>query len=249
MASYKTKKIQNITDFFKIVEDIKHKAETDGNLAELLFRGQNIDKPLLPKLARLKLNGKIENVEKLMIAEFERGIIPLSEFKPEDNWDILALAQHHGLPTRLLDWTYSSLVALWFAVSMAPSKNIKGQFENGVVWVLNSDVKDFKTDTEKHEPLSNKITKIFRPKVVSRRISAQSGAFTVHKINEGGRIIKFETNRTYGKKLTKLIVPHSEFVNLRKSLNILGINNSTIFPDLDGFCTYLERRFSKLEDE
>lgn len=249
MASYKTKKIQTIIDFINIVEETKQSSENQGNFAELLFRGQNRDKPLLPKLGRLRLNGKIETVEKLILSEFERGVIPLSEFKPENEWDLLAVAQHHGLPTRLLDWTYSSLVALWFAVSESPKKDDIGKMENGVVWILNAVVEDFRTDTEEYGPLSNKITKIYRPKVVSRRISAQAGAFTVHKINEGGRIIKFEIHKRYGKKLTKVIIPFSKFPSIRKSLNILGINNSTVFPDLDGFCNHLERRFSKLDDE
>jgi hypothetical protein len=249
MASYKVEHIESIKDFIGIVEKIKQNSEKNDNYAELLFRGQNTDKPLLPKLGRLRLNGNIVNVEKLMLAEFERGVIPLSEFKPENDWDLLALAQHHGLPTRLLDWTYSSLVALWFAVSEAPKINEKGEKENGVVWVLNAEIEDFRTDTQRLGPLSNKITKIYRPKVVSRRISAQAGAFTVHKINEGGKIIKFETNRRYGKKLTKIIIPFSKFKALRKNLNILGINNSTVFPDLDGFCKHLEKRFSKLDDE
>jgi len=249
MASYKIEKIQNIVDFISIVEKTKESSENRGNFAELLFRGQNRDKPLLPKLGRLSLKGKIEIIEKLILAEFERGVVPLSEFKPENEWDLLAVAQHHGLPTRLLDWTYSSLVALWFAVSESPKKDDNGKMENGVVWILNAEVEDFRTDTEKYGPLSDRITKIYRPKVVSRRISAQAGAFTVHKINDSGRIIKFENHKRYGKNLIKVIIPFSQFSSLRKSLNILGINNSTVFPDLDGFCKHLERRFSKLDDE
>lgn len=249
MGIYNKIIISSINEFFDIVESIKEDSEKIGNFAELLFRGQKEDKPLLPKLGRLRLHGEIENIEQLMLEEFKRGVIPLSEFKPEDDWDLLALAQHHGLPTRLLDWTYSSLIALWFAVCDAPQKNEAGDYENAVVWVLNADVEDFRTDTQRLGPLSNKITKIYRPKVVSRRISAQAGAFTVHKINEGGKIIQFERNKRYGKKLTKIIIPSSQFNPLRKNLNLLGINNSTVFPDLDGFCKHLERRFSKLEDE
>jgi hypothetical protein len=161
----------------------------------------------------------------------------------------LALAQHHGLPTRLLDWSYSSLIALWFAVSEAPIKKEKGGFENGVVWVLNADTDDFKLDAEIHGPLSNKITKIYKPKVISRRISAQAGAFSVHKINDADHIIKFELNKKYGYKLTKIIIQPSHFASIRKSLNLLGINNATVYPDLDGFCRHLEKRFSKQSDE
>jgi hypothetical protein len=72
MASYKAENIETISDFVNIVEQIKHQSEQVGNFAELLFRGQNIDKPLLPKLGRLRLNGDIINVEKLMLSEFQR---------------------------------------------------------------------------------------------------------------------------------------------------------------------------------
>ncbi len=244
MAQYSEKKIKDIKEYIEIIDSIKVESERNGNKAELIFRGQNVDRPLLPKLARLKLNGEIKNVEKLIIKEFERGIIPLSEFKPENDWDTLALAQHHGLPTRLLDWTYNALVALWFAVS-----DVAVEKENGVVWILNAETEDFRVDVDTTKPLTNKITKIYRPKVVSRRISAQSGAFTVHKINEEGKMIKLETNKRFGSKLTKVIICPEYFCSIRKSLNTLGVNHSTIFPDLDGFCKHLERRFSKLNDE
>ena len=241
--------ITNVKDFIDLIEKIKAANEAKGNRAELLFRGQGVDRPLLPKLSRLHLNGTIINVEKLILAEFKRGILPLTEFKPENNWDLLALAQHHGLPTRLLDWTYHALVALWFAVERPAQKNDKDEFENGVVWILAANVEDFRTDTEKTDPLSNKITKIFRSSVVSRRISAQAGVFTIHKINENDKVVKFETHADFKTKLTKAIIPASEFASIRKQLNVLGVNNSTVYPDIDGFCKHLERRFSKLEDE
>jgi hypothetical protein len=241
--------IQSINEYIDLIENVKTNNVAIGNKADLIFRGQSTDKPLLPKLARLTLNGEMAIMEKLMLDEFKRGSLPLTEFKPGNNWDWLALAQHHGLPTRLLDWSYSALAALWFAVQNPPKKDGKGNLENGVVWILAGLVNDFRTNTEKTDPLSNKITKIFRSTVVSRRISAQAGLFTVHKINENGKMIRFETNREFKNKLTKVIIPHSKFSILRRQLHVLGVNNATIFPDIDGFCRHLEWRFSKYSDE
>lgn len=249
MENYVTKEIVTITDYVQLIEAIKNENENDGNKADLIFRGQQSDQELLPRLARLKLKGNIENIERLMLEEFKRGILPLCEFKPENNWDLLALAQHHGLPTRLLDWTYSSLVALWFTVKVPAKMDKNGKPLDGVVWVLRPEVSDFKTNTEKIDPLTNEITKIFRSTVISRRISAQSGLFTVHKINEGGRIVKFESHRSFSKKLTKVIIPHNQFATLRKHLHIMGVNSASIFPDIDGYCRHLEWRYSKLSDE
>lgn len=217
-------------------------------MAELLFRGQRQDHSLLPKLARLNLSGDIENVEKLMLDEFRRACLPLVEYHPENNWDLLALAQHHGLPTRLLDWTFSALVALWFAVQKEPHEE-----DHGVVWVLSADHSDFRDTVEFDEPLSNEITKIFRSRVVSRRISAQAGAFTVHRINKvrnkSSKIVKFEVHKEFKNKLTKIVIPAEYFAPIRRSLMMMGVNHSTVFPDIDGLCQHLERRFSKLNDE
>ena len=236
--------ISDLPSFISIIGNVKSECERDGNNSELLFRGQQQDKQLLPKLARLNLNGEIKSIEVLMLDEFKRSSLPLIEFEPKDNWDWLALAQHHGLPTRLLDWTYNALVALWFVVENSPEKN-----ERGVVWILKTEPSDFRDTEQDTNPLNNKVTKIFRSRVMSRRISAQSGVFTVHRISDEGKVVQFESNATFREKLIKINIPAESFASIRKSLKMMGVNHSTIFPDIDGLCKHLERRFSKLNDE
>jgi hypothetical protein len=204
MSEYKTVQISSIIEYVRLIEEIKEEIFNKDVNAELLFRGQSTDEPLLPKLGRLTLNENIKVVEKQMFEEFKKGILPLSEIKPEVDWDYLALAQHHGLPTRLLDWTFSALTALWFAVCLPPIINKRGKIETGVVWILTPDGSDFKSNTDTLEPFDNAMTKIFRPKVVSRRISAQAGAFTVHHINKDGKIIRLELHKEFKHKLTKV---------------------------------------------
>jgi len=245
MPNFREEEISSIQGFVALIDKEKRRAEKSGNDADLLFRGQPQDWPLLPKLARLELKGEIDSIERLIIEEFERTSLPLSEFQPEDNWDLLALAQHHGLPTRLLDWTYSALVAMWFAVKDVP---LDGN-EYGVVWLLIPEVEDFRAYTDKSGPLSNKITKIFRPKIISRRISAQLGAFTVHKINDGGKVIRLEKNRKFSKKLLKMMIAVKYHPSIRQRLNMLGVNNASVFPDMDGLCAHLQWRYSCLKDE
>jgi hypothetical protein len=223
--------IENVSSYIAFVESLKEDNETKGNKTELLFRGQGADKPLIPKIGRLKYKiqtNSILHTEKLILGEFRRGILPLTEFKIENNWDLLALAQHHGLPTRLLDWSYSALIALWFAVDNPPFVDKKGIPQDGVVWILAAEDKDFRTDTTTADPLDNNITKIFRSNVVSRRISAQSGVFTVHKILNDNKLIRFENNKNFKNKLTKLLIKGDNFAKLRKQLSILGIHYASI---------------------
>jgi hypothetical protein len=251
MARKNTFEVSSVTEFIQVVNEVKRLNEEKGNNAELVFRGQSADWPLVPKLGRLNLristNSKLKT-EQLILEEFERGVVPLSEIQPENNWDLLALAQHHGLPTRLLDWSYNALVALWFAVRQPPIEE-DGELCDGIVWILAADVADFKTDTKLSDPLNNNITKVFRPRVVSRRISSQSAVFTVHKILENDRMINFQIHTKYRNKLTKLVIYSEKFVEIRKELNILGINHGSVFPDIDGFCKHLEWRFARMSDE
>lgn len=248
-ATYKKITIESLQDFVTLIDKEKSSEESSGNDVDFLFRGQRQDQPLLPKLARISLRGKIKDIEKLIIDEFRRTSLPLSEFMPIDDWDLLALAQHHGLPTRLLDWTYSALAALYFTVKESPAKGKKNIYEHGVVWLLKPDLADYRMDTEEFGPLSNKITKIFRPKIISRRISAQAGAFTVHKINASGGVVKFENHSQFKNKLLKIIVPPEHFPSIRHRLNMLGVNSATLFPDIDGLCSHLQWRYSYYDDE
>jgi hypothetical protein len=113
---------KSVSSFLALIEQTKEAEISAGKKSDFLFRGQSTDEALIPRIARLKPKGKLPNIESLMLREFERLSLPFTEFEPKDEWDLLALAQHHGLPTRLLDWSYSALTALWFCVKKPPKK-------------------------------------------------------------------------------------------------------------------------------
>jgi len=121
--------IHNFTSFpayVALLEEEKQREEDSGNKSDFIFRGQPIDKPLLPVLGRNKTKGDLLHIEQLLLEEFKRTSLPFIEFSPQNDWQCLSLAQHHGLPTRFLDWTYSALAALWFAVRNPPVKDENG---------------------------------------------------------------------------------------------------------------------------
>jgi hypothetical protein len=145
--------IKSLSDFLGHVEHEKRSEEAARNNSDFIFRGQNVDKPLLPKLARSPpLHPDLQSREGLMLKEFKRLYVGLTDLTPGSDWDFLALAQHYGLPTRFLDWTLGALAAVWFAVE-TEGKNQKGEQQNAVVWLLKTNVPDF-IDVEEQEQIS-----------------------------------------------------------------------------------------------
>jgi hypothetical protein len=247
-ASIEKHKITSVSGFLKLVEVAKAAEEGKADMGDFIFRGQREDKPLRPRLGRLVARGSRRKIERLMFDEFKRTSIALSEFQRGNDWDFLSVAQHHGLPTRLLDWTYSALAALWFAVEKEPAE-IEGIRQNAVVWILKTLPEDFIDPGSQETPFDDNATRIYRPRVVSRRIAVQRGIFTVHRMMPPERFIAFESNRSFKERLIKVIVDSSSFAQIRKHLDGCGMNRSILFPDLEGLCAHLEWRYTQLPDE
>ncbi|MGH7468207.1 MAG: FRG domain-containing protein [Longimicrobiales bacterium] len=74
--------------------------------------------PLWPSLCRIApVADTIRAAEQALITEFKRYALPYLKRAPRNDWQWLALAQHYGIPTRLLDWSSNPLAALFFAVA------------------------------------------------------------------------------------------------------------------------------------
>jgi hypothetical protein len=242
MSSYKTHTINTTTEY---VDFVRQKCKPD----DVLFRGQPVDKPLLPKLARLHLNKPTLAAEQKMMSEFKRRAIPLLSAQPKSSWDWLAIAQHHGMATRLLDWTLNPLAALWFAVNRPPTKE-KRKLHAGVVWVLVPKPGDYAVTSTRESPFRIDRTKIFCPKHVAARLVTQAGWFTVHKfMKTQERFIAIESNKAYSSKLTKLLILPKRFSEMRFELDRFNVNAATLFPDLDGLCAHIQWLNSYLADE
>ncbi len=222
-----------ITDLGSFVGFIEKSAM--GHYA--IYRGQREDWPLLPKIARLTpVDGGTLLAEKVTFTEFQQRAINFLARPPDSEWDWLSLAQHHGLPTRLLDWTRNPLCALWFAVER-PAARAERQ---GVLWMYKPEEDDF-AEKLADSPFAAGRTMLLEPRHVSPRIRAQEGVFTVHTAHsESGRFVALERNKRQKSKLTKLVIPTDRFAALRGALDKCGVNANSLFPDLDGLSRHIE---------
>lgn len=222
--------ISSFSEFIDTVED-KQKNEI------MLFRGQSDDDPLLPRIARKNPFRDTTDVEKKMISDLARRSNEFVQANMKNEWDWLALGQHYGLSTRLLDWTTNPLIALWFACCEE-----KPTGDYSVVWIYLVPDDAILDISEEKTPFSIGKTKVFQPNLVGKRLSTQLGWFTSHKYSintKPNRFVGLEKNGDQKNNLFKIVIPKAlrkKFVGI---LDTCGVNSSTIFPELDGLCQHI----------
>ena len=188
--------------------------------------------------------------ERLMLHRFRRHAYTHFQRVPTE-WETLFLARHHGLPTRLLDWTSNPLVALYFAAfhendevtyrdPTARDATVKLNLD-GTVWAIRrraSDAHDLDVFDERTPPLSVRGIKLVYPFYPTPRMTAQSGMFTLHGEPwkdvvrcAGGRFREDELDIAELKRWT---VPSGCKGAVILDLERLAVNSRTLFPDLDG---------------
>lgn len=180
---------------------------------------------LIPKIGRVEFLDKSadpEQEEKTVFERFRMHAIPFLKTPCETMWDWLALAQHHGLPTRLLDWTLNPLVAAYFAVE-------KENNGDSAIYVFRL---EGSVDIEANrDPFEVKEVCRFFPRHITRRIMVQSGVFTIHPN---------PTVPLISERIDKYIVVQDFRRELKFICYRYGITRSSMFPGLDGLTSHLE---------
>ncbi|OGT82095.1 MAG: hypothetical protein A3H91_10310 [Gammaproteobacteria bacterium RIFCSPLOWO2_02_FULL_61_13] len=200
----------------------------------ILFRGQNCDSPLLPKIARPNPKRDTTDLEQAMLQEVRRRGALLLDARLADDWELLVYVQNFGMATRLLDWTSNPLVALWFACQT------DGPDGATYVFAVIGGKKDLLDRAADPTPFEGSRTKIFKPGLNNARIIAQSGWFTVHRYSSStNRFVPLEQEFEFDDALLKIKVPNKMHADFLHRLDLLGVNYQSLFPDVEGLCKYI----------
>ena len=207
-------------DSFEKLHDILSRYRKD---LRWLFRGHSDpDWELTPKAGRKEFAGSDDERQ---FRAWQRRAVEFVSLPLEDDWGWLAVAQHHGLATRLLDWTFNPLAAAFFAVAEA-SKN------DAVLYAyLCPEV----VVPEAIKPFNVEGVVKFKPMGVAPRIIRQGGIFTVH----GDPVRPLDQVMHKTDKLEEIVIARSYRQELIFQLSHYGINRATLFPDLDGLSAHV----------
>ncbi|MBL4745798.1 MAG: FRG domain-containing protein [Flavobacteriaceae bacterium] len=258
-----TIRINSFQEFLNHVDQGQNSVESS-----LWFRGAGKSSyslsPSLHRHTNVTDSGSLLEYEKKLLTRFKERSVPYLQHRIDDVWELLFLMQHHGMPTRLLDWTENPFISLFFALSSA-EKSPNGEYlDDAAVWLLSPPkwnqcvfsnisyrggaMSPSDTTVNSYQPNTEAQLMHEHPVAIlgihnSPRIVAQRGSFCLF----GKSLIPMETIYENGNfeqdTLKKIEIPSSIIGDLLDKLVWMGITDSVVYPDLEGLAKETKRLF------
>ncbi|MDF2466423.1 MAG: hypothetical protein K0Q43_4658 [Ramlibacter sp.] len=210
--------VNTLADFLSFAEQLNNSTNR-----AVVFRGvSDFNFDLRPSVGRYHPAWpNARDLEQQVMWLFRTSARPHCGNAPADDWEWLALAQHHGLPTPLLDWTRSPLVAAFFAVE-------RDHWKEGAVYAF----ENFTMSATTESPAKCLFPTFVMPAHVSPRMSAQSGLFSFHPS---------PTVPLDGPQIYRIRIPAAMKWPSLQLLETWGIHPASLFPGLDGIAKHIRQ--------
>lgn len=245
------------------VEQLDERVTTSCSKGTWLYRGlpKAYGKNLLPAVFRNEAPVHTDT-EKALFEDFKRQAKGLVEPCPPSDLDWMALARHHGLPTRVLDWTLNPLVALWFALNPEEGEattprvwrfQVDGndviQLQDGQYIALPASTNERAIEQEQKAVLRDLFsgrghagrTLLYVPEPVSERITAQEGWVMLFATPKDAPPRESENNDRYEVKYWE-VCPHSREAIMKGLQDKKKKDRFSLFRDLDNLCRCLKEK-------
>jgi hypothetical protein len=211
------------------------------------------------------------DLEGHILRNYIRYARPYLTSAPVNDWELLIAAQHHGVPTRLLDWTSSPLIAAFFAtrpVQKEGAQGVLGADRARVIWRLDwhavhqrfglptltlriEELAPFLGVDDTFTPwqlfdgrVQNRpFACLIEPPSLDARIVSQAALFTLTSTTTAS-FDQFLARHGLGSALTKFVIPADSVAKIRDQLDLTGIDERHVFPDLDGVAGALRRYYA-----
>ena len=253
-----------ITSWEQLVEEVYGESWKSGlkrYRSDFAFRGLS-DCTYELKNSFLRNCGDKPELEYHLLRNFRKYARPSGSYQINSQWHSMILAQHHGLPTRLLDWTFSPFVAMHFATSNTEKHDI-----DGVIWMVDfvrvnqlspeplkgllasekcnaftAEMLELHFDTlQKFDEIFGRDQAVFfEPPSLDDRIVNQYALFSVMS----NPIAVFDTWLGKHKDIyRRIIIPKELKWEIRDKLDQANITERVLFPGLDGLAGWLKRHY------
>lgn len=261
----KVVRIGKIDELWPVVSEQKYREGIDRNRSSFLYRGLPNAAYKLQTSLRRNCKEKAEMLEISILRNFAKYAMYEDIKLSESIWRQLIMGQHHGLPTRLLDWTYSPLIGMHFATSGEDFGSMNQH--DGVLWKIDIEelnlllpaiykdvlktekaylftidmMEQIVSDLDEYDKaMNNSAVVLLEPPSIDQRIINQYSYFMIvpKKLEDIEGFLE-----QYTKNTVKYVIDKNVKWRIRDLLDQMNINERVIYPGLDGISNWLKRHY------